>query len=179
MVIAKIFIGPDNLSFMHNDYPNCCEICHYELRQSINANFKLKKKQFDVSGTYDGYLIVSKRFRLFCEEKKYNNVQFLDLPNEPDFYFLESTTTITLDYERRKVQFIDFCDKCGRYAEVIGATPSFIKPNSTIKENTFYRSEYDFGSYNSKSPLIVVSNKMAEEMLEMKFKGLYFKDVLE
>lgn len=179
MVVAKIFRGPDNLSFMHNVYPNCCEKCHYSINQSINPSFKLKKRQFEVAGTYDGYLIVSKRFKLFCEEKEYNNVQFYNLANEPDFYFLDSEKIIPLNYERRNVKFIDFCDKCGRYAEVIGATPSFMSQNNTMEENSFYRSEYDFGSYNGKSPLIVVSIKMAEDMSEKKFKGLYFKDVLE
>ena len=48
-----------------------------------------------------------------------------------------------------------------------------------MEENTFYRSEYDFGSYNSKSPLIIVSLQMAKELTAQKFKGLYFKDVLE
>lgn len=179
MVVAKILRGTDNLSFMHDDYPNCCEKCHYSIQQSINPNFRLIKKQFDISGSYDGYLIVSTRFKLFCEEKGYNNVRFYDLESEPDFFFLECTKVLSLDYERRNVQFIDFCDKCGRYAEVIGATPSFITLNYIIEENSFYHSEYDFGSYNSKSPLIIISNKMADEMLKMKFKGLNFKDVLD
>ena len=178
MVVAKILRGPDNLSFMYDDYPNCCDKCRYSIHQSVNPNFRLRKKQFDVSGTYDGYLIVSKRLKIFCEEKGYNNVRFYNLESEPEFFFLDCTKVLSLDYERRKVQFIDFCDKCGRYAEVIGATPGFIGNDYLIEDNSFYRSEYDFGSYNSKSPLIIVSNKMAEEMQKMKFKGLCFKDVL-
>jgi len=36
-----------------------------------------------------------------------------------------------------------------------------------------------FGSYNQKSPIIIVSLLMSKEMAAQKFKGLYFKDVLE
>lgn len=179
MVVAKLLRGDDNRSFMYYDYPDCCTKCHYTVKRSISPDFKLKRKQYDVSYTYDGYLIVSKRFKSFCEEKEYSNVTFHGLVNEPDFYCLESCEVVSLDYERRKVKFIDLCDKCGRYAEVIGATPSYIENNFEMKENTFYRSEFDFGSYNRKSPLIIIGNEMAEEMLKMKFKGLYFKDVLD
>jgi hypothetical protein len=179
MVVAKMLYGPDNNSFMYYDYPNCCIKCHYTVRKSISPDFKLKRKQYDVSYTYDGYLIVSKKFKSFCEEKKYNNYIFHNLANEPDFFFLECLDIISLDYDRRKVKFIDLCEVCGRHAEVIGANPSYIENNFEMKENTFYRSKFDFGSYNRKSPLIIIGNEMAEEMLKMKFKGLYFKDVLD
>jgi len=174
-------------------YPYCCDSCHYAIKQEVNPDFRLARqrydvsyinlhpvrKQHDISYTCDHYLIVSKIFKQFCEEKSYKNVIFHSIPQEPDFYFLESSKIIPLDYVRRNVQFIDLCKVCNRYAEVIGATPSYIQHGFVMEENTFYRSEYEFASHNYKSPLIIVSLQMAKELTAQKFKGLYFDDVLE
>ncbi|MDR0404427.1 MAG: hypothetical protein LBH37_01320 [Oscillospiraceae bacterium] len=194
MVAAKILIGRDNNSFMYNPvYPHCCDSCHYATKQEVNPDFRLARqrydvscinlhparKQYDVSYTWDGYLIVSKRFKQFCEEKSYQNAVFHSIPQEPDFYFLESSKIIPLDYARRPVEFIDLCKVCNRYAEVIGMSKNFVQQGFFMEENTFYRTEYDFGSHNRKSPLIIVSLQMAKEMAAQKFKGLYFDDVLK
>ena len=193
MVVAKILGGGDNNSFMYDTvYPHCCERCHYATKQEINPNFRLARqrydvsfinlhpilKQYDISHTIDGYLIVSERFKQFCEEKTYQNVVFHSLLQEPDFYFLESSKIIPLDYARRNVDFHNLCPKCGRHEWVTGATPSYIQQGIVIEGSSFYRSEYDFGDYNHKSPLIIVSLRMAKEMSMQKFKGLYFKDVI-
>jgi len=194
MVVANTLDGRDNNSFMYNSvYPHCCNSCHYATKQEVNPDFRLARKrydvsyanlhpvrkQYDVSYTCDGYLIVSKRFKQFCEEKSYKNTIFHSIPLEPDFYFLESSKIIPLDYARRNVQFGSLCKACNRYDYVAGATPSYIQQGFVMEENTFYQSEYDFGSYNRKSPIIIVSLLMAKELTAQKFKGLYFNDVLE
>jgi len=194
MVAAKILLGGDNNSYMYNSvYPNCCGSCHFVTKQEVNPLFRLSRKhyddsyinlrpvrkQYDVSYTWDGYLIVSKRFKHFCEEKSYQNAIFHALTQEPDYYYLESSKIIPLDYAKREVDFHNLCNKCNRYEWVIGATPSYIHKGFILEEYTFYRSIYDFGSYNQKSPIIIVSLLMSKEMAAQKFKGLYFKDVLE
>lgn len=171
--------GQDNKSFMHDKpYPFLCNKCHYPVRQVVNINFKLKKK-YDVSYTYDGYLIVSKRFKDFVEKKAYKNVIFHSLKECTDYFFMETAKIFSLDYLRRNVLFIDLCDECHRYAEVIGATPGFVKKGFEIDDNSFYRSEYEFGSYERKNPLIIVGLKIAKELSDQSFKGIYLKDVLE
>ena len=193
MVTAKILGGGDNNSYMYNPaYPHCCSSCHFATKQEVNPDFRLSRqrydvayinlrpvrKQYDVSYTYDGYLIVSKRFKQFCEEKLYQNAIFHSIPQEMDFYFFESSKVIPIDYARRPVDFIDFCKVCNRYAEVIGMSKNHIQQGFVMEENTFYRSEYDFGSHNHKSPLIIVSLQIAKDLKAQKFKGLFFDDVL-
>lgn len=194
MVVAKRLGGGDNNSFMYNPvYPNCCDSCHFATKQEVNPDFRLARqryddsyinlrpvrKQYDVSYTYDKYLIVSERFKLFCDEKSYQNAVFHSIPQEPDFYFLESSKIIPLDYMRRKVDFHNLCAKCNRYEWVISARPSYVQSGFVLEENTFYRSEYDFGDRNRKSPLIIVSLQMAKEMSAQKFKGIFFDNVLK
>ena len=194
MVVAKILGGGDNNSYMYNPkYPHCCSSCHFATKQEVNPEFRLSRqryddsyinlrpvrKQYDVSYTCDHYLIVSKKFKQFCEELSYKNVVFHSLPQEPDYSFLKSLKTIPLDYVRRNVQFGSLCKVCNRYDYVAGATPSYIQRGFVMEENSFYRSEYEFGSYNQKSSLIIVSLQMAKDLKAQKFKGLFFNDVLE
>ena len=91
-------------------YPYCYDSCHYATKQEVNPDFCLAHQRYDVSHinlhsvrkhygvsyTWDGYLIVSKRFKQFCEEKSYQNVVFYFMPQESDFYFLESLKIIPL-----------------------------------------------------------------------------------
>ncbi len=180
MVVAKILRGDDNDSFMYTgNRPYCCMKCNYPTRQEANADFRLKKRRWDISYTHDLYLIVSSKFKQFCEASNFQNIVFYPLEKEKDFFFLDCTKVIPLDYQRREVQFIDFCDMCNRFAEVIGATPSYLLNNDfKIEPKSFYRSEYGFGSYDQKSPLIIVGPDVAKLLTAEKFRGLYFKDVI-
>jgi hypothetical protein len=179
MVVGKILRGQDNRSFMHEEYPYKCKVCNYPIKQVINPNFKLVKKNFDISYTYDGYLIVSKKFKQFCEQIRYSNIVFIQLPKEPNFFCTYIEKEIILNYEKRNVKFITLCDVCKRYAEVIGATPSYLDNENSLMYNEFYRSNIDFGSFERKYPLIILNNEMAIELSKQKFKGLYFKNIIK
>ncbi len=179
MVAGKILRGADNNSFMHETYPHCCKTCGYPVKQEVNPGFRLKQKRYDVSYTYDGYLIVSEKFKNYCTDMNFKNIVFEELPMEPGFYVVTVHKIITLNYTKREVKFIDKCDECGRYAEVIGATPSFIDDESELKDSEFYRSDMDFGSYERKSPLIIMNNNLANKITIKRFKGLYLKNVLK
>jgi hypothetical protein len=157
--------------------PYTCTSCHYPIKKEINPDFILKKK-FDVSFTYDGYLIVSDKFKYFCETQLYRNLVFHTIIKEPNYYYLECDKIIQLDYKRRNVEFGKLCPICDRFDTVIGASPSYIQQGFVIQESSFYKSEYEFGSYWNRFPLIVVSMSVAKELVKQKFKGLYFKDVL-
>ena len=57
--------------------------------------------------TYDGYLIVSERFKRFCINNDYQSIAFVALPKETEFFFVNVIKEITLNYKKREVQFID------------------------------------------------------------------------
>nr|WP_319998177.1 hypothetical protein [uncultured Draconibacterium sp.] len=179
MVIAKLLRAQDNKSFMHREYPIVCGSCGYPLKQVVCAEFKLNKRNMDVSYTWDGYLIVSERFVKFCNEQGYSNASFEKLQKEPQFYWFNVEETIALDYKKRGVQFLNLCKECNNYAEVIGAAPSFISDLTMLDEKSFYKSEYSFGSFERKTPLILLGTNTAKELTKQIFKGLYFKDVLQ
>lgn len=178
MVVAKIIFDADNNTFMHKVYPNLCPKCGYSTKIEINEFFRLNKRKYDVSATWDSFPIVSQRFKDFCEVEGFENIKFLSFRIEPDFYSYTINKIFSLDYVRRNVVFNKFCDVCNRYEEIIGATPSFIEQGFVIQENSFYRSEFEFGGFNRKFPLTIVSLDVAEKLKKQKFRGLYFEDVL-
>lgn len=174
-LVAKRLSASDNDSYMHKVYPNCCSKCGYPTKSEVNPNFELKKKHFDASYTYDGYLIVSQRFKDFCQKEGYENIIFHEF-KQKGFYFFEALKICPLDYNRHKVQLIDLCPVCGKYAEVI-SPPSFVKPGFVVEPHSTYRSEDEFGSYNQKGVLTIVGLEAAKKMKEERFRGLYFRDI--
>lgn len=178
MVVAKIIGKADNNTFMHKVYPNLCPKCGYSTKVEINEYFRLNKRKYDVSATWDSFPIVSQKFKDFCEVEGFENIDFVSFINEPNFYSYTINKIFRLDSARRNVVFNNFCDACKRFEEIVGAVPSFIEEGFVIQENSFYRSEFEFGGFNRKFPLTIVSIDVAEKIKRQKFKGIYFKDVL-
>jgi len=180
MIITYDFFGQDNKSFMYdydNDSYKKCPNCNNRLGYEINPNFKLHCKKYDVSYTYDGFLIVSQKFKFLCEENSYKEVSFINLPLEQDFFVFQTNDILKFDYERRKVDFIKLCEKCNRFDEVIGITPAFLKDiKEEIKEG-FFRSDLIFGSGNDKSPLIIIGTDTYKKLKAKKLKGIDFDPI--
>ena len=48
-----------------------------------NLDYKVKNKKGNFLGTYDHYIIVSQKFKDFCEENHYEGLEFIQLPKSP------------------------------------------------------------------------------------------------
>ena len=89
-------------------------------------------------------------------------------------YILEIEKTLSIDKERRKVKFENFCKDCNDYAEIAGAIPAFLKENSDgIEDVGIYKSDVFFGSGREKSPLLFVGEGL-KNSLRKSFKELDF-----
>ena len=67
-MVAKIICGPD-ADDMYNFYkgekdPGLCEKCKTRLKMIPNLNYQVRIKGRDFQNTYDGYYIVSERFKV-------------------------------------------------------------------------------------------------------------------
>ena len=47
----------------------------YEYNQ-LPASLKMKKNELEIGSTYDGFTIVSERFKYLCEQNKFKNLEF-------------------------------------------------------------------------------------------------------
>lgn len=181
-MVAKI-LGYYDMDHMYPnkfDNPGLCPVCHNTIEQIPDVMYKVCKKKGDVFCTYDGFTIVTEKFKQFCEDRKYPHLIFTPLVKSPGYYFFLPQDIYKLDYERRQVKFIDKRDCCGCYDEVIGATPGYKARGFSMPTDDFIcRAEYLFASYGSKGPLIIVGLETAAEMKKNGLKGISFDKIFE
>jgi hypothetical protein len=163
--------GPDNDSSMLDDAPDAprCPRCGFALDHAwINPRFKLNVKRWDVSGTYDGRLIVSQRFRNVLGDR---GAVYGDLPTEPSFFTLRAEKQVEFDADRRRTRFTHFCDECRRFTQAAGATPVFLKDEARLPDE-LRRTDILFGSDNGQHPLLLVGPGLAADLRRADLAGL-------
>jgi hypothetical protein len=181
-VLGFSISGPDNDSYMNSDQyeVNICKCLDFVKNRQLhlNPNFKLIKKSYDISSTYDSYLIVSDRFKQFCEDNKYSGVSFFAIPNYETKFLMLVTNVVKFDTARRETIFIEFNSVCNEYNEVVGATPVCLSDNSILTDG-FYRTDIEFGRSYAKDALILVGLDTGAKLKAQKFKGLYLEKILD
>ena len=181
-VLGFSISGPDNDSYMNSDQyeVNICKCLDFVRNRQLhlNSNFKLTKKAYDISYTYDSYLIVSDRFKQFCVDNKYLGVSFFAIPNYETKYLMLVDNILKFDTARRETAFIEFNPDCSEYNEVVGATPVCLL-DSTILSDGFYRTDIEFGRSYAKSAIILVGLETGAKLKAQKFRGLYLEKILD
>jgi hypothetical protein len=178
MIIGYEISGYDNDSYMTGScdklFPELmtipkCDKCSYRTDyRYTNKDFKLKRKTLDFSSTYDGITIVSLKFKEFCSRYSYKNIDFIPLPKSPNFFQLNIIDNI-LKYTARLKE--NFCDKCGQFESIIGASMEFENFVEPLADG-FYQSDLWFASGNEKSPILIISPITKEKLLIEKFKNI-------
>jgi hypothetical protein len=173
MIIAYDLFGEDNLSYMW-DTPSFkrCPRCNLikESEKRVNPNFTIKKK-WDISYTYDGYLIVSSLFKGFVLDNKLKGVEFEKLPNSPGYFHFKVDNIVEFDIVRRKTKIGQPCKECGQSLKIIGATPVCLTVNDLIK-NGIFRTDILFGENDNKTPVIVIGTETYEKIKDEGLTGL-------
>jgi hypothetical protein len=166
----------ENIELPNKDtiiYSNIYDINLYDV------NFKIgSKKKFDMSVTYDGFTIVSEKFRLFCLDNKYKGLEFQPLKKETGFFWFKINNTIIFDFESRKTKFLNYDDSFVKYASVHGATPVHLKVKNILKDG-FYRTDIFFGHHESKSPVEIVGIETKNKIKMAGLKGIYFEKIFD
>lgn len=101
-MVAKI-LGYYDMDHMYPnkfDNPGLCPVCHNTIEQIPDVMYKVCKKKGDVFCTYDGFTIVTEKFKQFCEDRKYPHLIFTPLVKSPGYYFFLPQDIYKLDYER-------------------------------------------------------------------------------
>src|SRR5262249_31730646 len=76
-------------------HPATCPKCGSKTNpEYINPNFRPKKRRRDINSTYDGCIIVSKRFRQFCRRNRFKGLTFVRLPADKDFFVLRISSVL-------------------------------------------------------------------------------------
>ena len=161
-----------------------CSTCHMILNkryliESHLSSYKIKRKKYHLSGSYDGFNIVSQSFRNLYDTSKWNGLIFYPIPKSSGFYIIECTTVITINTTKRPVLFENKCNECGLYMGVYGSIPPYINSSEIqkMKPNTFYRSDIEFGYDFEQNYSLFASEKITSIL---KANGLIIdKDLIE
>lgn len=175
-LVAYELSGSDNDSYMFSDADTIekCDSCKFRIDfLKYNPNYFEKKLVSDLSATYDGFCVVSQKFRDFCLRKKYENLDFERFSNDKFHFNLKINNVVDFDFERRNTRFEKKCAKCGNYESVIGANPVHLNISKPILSG-IYRTDVFFASGNEKHPLIIVGLETKDEMTKERLVGLQF-----
>ena len=139
----------------------------------------VKKRKYDISVTFDGVTLVSKRFQSAYESAALSGLAFKQLPDDADFLAVRPSRSVEFDAERRKTRFINRCATCCRFESVVGATPVYLKAGTIIGLKEFVRTDLEFGSNDEKHPLLLCGRTAAEVIKNAKFKGIHLNEQVD
>ncbi len=159
-------------------HPATCPKCGSKTDSDyINPEFKAKHRRRDISVTYDGYIIVSKRFREFCRRNRWKGLSFQRLPADNDFFVFRISSVLPFDAKKRGTRFYNPCPTCGAFYSVIGADPVYLRGISKPIGEGFFRTDLEFGSGPEKHWLCLVGIRTAEKLKEQAFSKYYLREV--
>lgn len=141
--------------------------------------YKIKRKKYHLSGSYDGFKVVSQAFKDLYETLKWQGLIFYPIPKNKGFYLIECSEQIVINETKRPVEFENKCNECGLYMGVYGSVPSYIDTDvmQGLKSNTFYRSNLEFGYDFEQGYSLFASQEITDKLIECKL--IIKKDLIE
>jgi hypothetical protein len=136
------------------------------------SGLMLKVRQYDISVTYDGIVVVSHALKSAYDQACLAGLVFRPLPSDSAFFDIMPSRVVYFDAERRKTRFSKPCSTCGHYESVNGGTPVFLKSGSALGRGEFVRTDLEFGNLDGKHPLILCDVEAGMALREFKLKGL-------
>lgn len=177
-VVGK-YLVPDDVDNMYESFdeiPCTCPYCLSKLKSIPNVDYRPNKRTNDMYFTYDGFFIVSEKFKLFCEKESYRNLTFIKLKKTRYYFFEPQETFKTYIYWDPFNTLGHWCNHCMNYTDVCGGV---LKDKSfALNSNDYiYRTDKYHGSLECKFPLIIVGLETMKKMKDYGLKGIYFRDV--
>lgn len=140
------------------------------------TGLRLRRRHFDISTTYDGVTVVSRRFAQWLDRLRLGGVEVRQLPDDRQFYQLIVRRVVELDAVRQGVLFEDRCPICGRYDSVVRAFPVYLKADQVVAECDIVRTDLEFGTADEQSPLLIVGNQLADMLRETGMRGFSLEE---
>lgn len=132
--------------------------------------YRIKKKKYHLSGSYDGFNAASQEFKSLYETFNWQGLLFYEIPKSKGFYLIECTEIMQINETKRPIEFDNKCSECGLYMGIYGGIPTLINTSEiqTMKINTFYRSNLEFGHDFEKGYTLFASEEITSALIENK-----------
>ncbi len=158
--------------------PLLCPNCDRKLDASwVNPTFRVGRRRRDACATYDGYFVVSIRFKQVWEAAGHEGAVFQQLPADPDFFSLRSDRIVAFDAERAGTRRQDYCSACKAYATVVGSRPAYLLGADRPLAPGLYRTDLEFACDIEQHPLLIVGPATHAMLVGANLKGLEFSEV--
>ena len=129
-----------------------------------------RKRKYDISSSYDGVTMVSRRFKELYEHSGMTGLQFTDLGD--DAFAIRSTNIVRFDTLRSAVRFVKKCDVCGRYESVVFSGAVALLPGNVVPPVGFARTDLEFASGDEKHPILLCGDEVAKMLWAAKLTGV-------
>jgi hypothetical protein len=178
MILGYSISGCDNGYHMLGkaELPECAKYMDVYQINKVNLQKEFRSIKEDLSYTYDGFSIVTEKFREFCEKEGYGGLEFVALSGSQPYFWFKIHTVIEFDSVRRRTRFLEFNAECNGYEEIIGAHPVILKNNPVLADG-FYRTDLCFGSYSGKSPTYCVGIETRRKLLAAGFGEIDYEEI--
>lgn len=156
--------------------PGLCPICKNTVEKIPNLDYYVPRtNHFQV--TYDGFVIVSEKFRMFCKVQHFDNITFTPLLHPGGFYVITPNDIFEVNKEYSDMPVDgEWCPACGS-REWHGFRMAYSKTDIDENENFIKRLDGFYGSDYRKSYVIIVGMKTKKLMKEFGLRGIYFHEV--
>lgn len=178
-IVAKLICGPDADSMYgrNEEDPGLCPICKTRIEMIPNPNYRVRIKGRDFQNTYDGFYIVSDRFKQFCEQNGYSNLLFTPTKTK-GFYTLLSQNIYKTSCEKGITRSsLNNC--CSHYSHVYTLGRFYVRDKDFIQEKDDFiaRTEFMYGDNSHKRYELIIGNATFAKMKEHGLKVQYLADV--
>lgn len=142
-----------------------CEACNLRMDYfGSNPKFRPPRTAPDFGSTWDAELIVSRRFREYCEDAGLTGIDYFPLEKDADHFHARFSRTMALDRYMSKAVLKDGpCERCGQYRFMKWKKPWVYQIREPLLPG-FWRSDVLVGEGNTKSPFEIVSPLTRHEL---------------
>ena len=141
--------------------------------------YKINRKKYHLSGSYDGFKVVSQEFRDLYKASDWQGLVFYPIPKSKGFYLIECFQQVVINETKRPIEFENKCNECGLYMGVYGSVPPYMDADviQKLNPNTFYRSNLEFGYDFEQGYSLFASQEITDKLIEHKL--IIKKDLIE
>jgi hypothetical protein len=169
-------VDADCMYQSRDEVPGLCPACKNVVDKIPNLDYYVTRTNH-LQETYDGFTIVSEKFKMFCKVQHFDNVIFIPLRTPGGFYVMEPNDIFEVNKEYSDMPHDgDLCPVCGTY-EWHGNRMIYSKEDFDDDANFIKRLDGLYGSSWKKFHVIIVGKKTAKLMKQFGLRGIYFHEV--
>ena len=138
---------------------------------------KIKRRNLDVSYTYDGFMVVSRRFLELYRAHRLVGLRINPLPDDREFAVVRPTESVPFDEEATLTEYEDQCPVCGQWDSITCVDPIYVRKSARVEPGSFVRTDFEFATHEEKTPIVICREHVREILEAGDLKGLVTNEV--